>query len=241
MAFLDGLLVNVALPVMQRELSIDVGPAQWIIEAYLLLLSSLVLVGGALGDCFGRRRAFLAGVALFALASARCGAAPGARMGIGDARVVALLAAGGVGLVAFVLVERRAPSPMVPLDLFRWSPTFAGTNLLTLMLYGALGGRPLLSSAVRFDPGPALLADGGRRRALALRPAHLGDEPFARRHLGADWAASAARRRPAPSRRWPSGCSRARRSATPTGSPSCRASPSWASAWGSRSRRSPPP
>jgi MFS family permease len=75
MAFLDGSLVNVALPVMQRDLAMDTSTAQWVVEGYLLLLSSLVLVGGALGDRFGRRKAFLAGVLVFALASVGCGAA----------------------------------------------------------------------------------------------------------------------------------------------------------------------
>jgi EmrB/QacA subfamily drug resistance transporter len=76
MAFLDGTVVNVALPVMQRDLGITVDLVQWIVEAYALLLASLVLVGGALGDRLGRRRVFSAGAALFALASMGCGAAP---------------------------------------------------------------------------------------------------------------------------------------------------------------------
>lgn len=76
MAFLDGTVVNVALPVIQRDLHITTSDAQWIVEAYALFLASLVLVGGALGDRLGRKRVFLAGVVLFAIASALCGAAP---------------------------------------------------------------------------------------------------------------------------------------------------------------------
>ncbi len=76
MAFLDSTVVNVALPVMQRELGASVTVVQWIVEAYALFLAALVLVGGALGDRLGRRRVFLAGVALFALASIGCGASP---------------------------------------------------------------------------------------------------------------------------------------------------------------------
>ena len=76
MAFLDGTVVSVALPVMQRELSMSVGVAQWVVEAYALMLASLVLVGGALGDRLGRRRVYLTGVVLFAAASAACGLAP---------------------------------------------------------------------------------------------------------------------------------------------------------------------
>ena len=76
MAFIDGTVVNVALPAIQQDLNAGVGDAQWVVEAYALLLASLVLVGGALGDRFGRRRIFALGVALFAVTSAGCGAAP---------------------------------------------------------------------------------------------------------------------------------------------------------------------
>jgi len=78
MAFIDGTVVNVALPVIQRGLAAGMDAAQWIALAYALLLASLVLVGGALGDRFGRRRVFVAGVMVFAVASAACGLAPSA-------------------------------------------------------------------------------------------------------------------------------------------------------------------
>src|SRR6266481_444261 len=77
MAFVDGSVVNVALPVMQREIAATVDQMQWVVEAYALLLASLVLVGGALGDRLGRRRVFVAGVILFSVSSAACGLAPG--------------------------------------------------------------------------------------------------------------------------------------------------------------------
>ena len=80
MAFLDSTVVNVALPVMQRSLGATVGQLQWVVEAYALLLASLVLVGGALGDRLGRRAVFSTGVVMFAIASAACGAAPGIRL-----------------------------------------------------------------------------------------------------------------------------------------------------------------
>jgi len=76
MAFIDGTVVNVALPAVQRDLGAGAGDAEWVVEAYTLLLSSLLLVGGALGDRLGRRRVFIAGVVLFALTSAACGLAP---------------------------------------------------------------------------------------------------------------------------------------------------------------------
>ena len=71
--FIDSTVVNVALPVLQRELGTDIVGAQWIVEAYSLMLSALILVGGSLGDRFGRKRVFSFGLLLFALASAACG------------------------------------------------------------------------------------------------------------------------------------------------------------------------
>jgi EmrB/QacA subfamily drug resistance transporter len=76
LAFIDGTVVSVALPVMQRELAATAAQAQWVVEAYALFLSSLLLVGGALGDLFGRRRVFVIGTAIFAIASALCGLSP---------------------------------------------------------------------------------------------------------------------------------------------------------------------
>jgi EmrB/QacA subfamily drug resistance transporter len=78
MAFLDSTVVNVALPVMQRQLGITVDLAQWVVEAYSLFLASLVLVGGALGDHLGRKRVFSTGIVIFAAASVACGLAPSA-------------------------------------------------------------------------------------------------------------------------------------------------------------------
>src|ERR671932_340777 len=261
LAFIDGTVVNVALPALQRDLHATAADLLWVIEAYSLFLSSLILVGGSLGDHLGRRRIFAAGVALFTLASVGCGLAPGVTslvvaravqgvggalmvpgslaiisasfdedrrgqaigtwsgfttitsalgpvlggwliqhvswravffidvplgaltvalllwhvpesrdeelsggldwwgallvtlglaavvygfiesgtLGLGHPLVVASLAAGAVALGLFVTVEARSRAPMLPLSLFR-SRTFSGTNLLTLLLYGALGG-----------------------------------------------------------------------------------------------------
>jgi EmrB/QacA subfamily drug resistance transporter len=259
MAFVDMTIVNVSLPVIQSRLGASGTGAQWIVEAYALFLSSLILAGGALGDRLGRRRVFLTGVAIFALSSAACGLArdvaeliaaraiqgigaallvpnslailgasfpasergraigtwsaftsvasaigplfggwlvqsvswraaffvnlpiaaavaaismffvpesrnPDARSldvrgaslvtlglagatyslieaadrGFRDTRVLASLAVGALGLVAFVFEERRSPHPMVPPSLFRIRAFFAA-NLLTLFLYAALG------------------------------------------------------------------------------------------------------
>jgi EmrB/QacA subfamily drug resistance transporter len=261
MVFIDGSVVNVALPILQRDFGATAAQAQWVVEAYALFLSALILVGGALGDHFGRKRIFLIGTVLFAATSLGCALSPsigvliGARSaqgiagalltpaslaiisaaygdetargraigtwsgftaittafgpvlggwlvenaswrwvfiinlplavivvavalrgvpesrdeeagrldfvgaalatvglgalvfglieaparGWGNPLVLAGLIVGVVGLVAFVLAEAHLPSPMMPLGLFR-SPTFAGANLLTLLLYGAFGG-----------------------------------------------------------------------------------------------------
>jgi EmrB/QacA subfamily drug resistance transporter len=77
MSFIDATAVNVALPIIQRELDATSGQMQWVIEAYALFLAALILVGGSLGDLFGRRKLFVIGIAVFALASAACAAAPG--------------------------------------------------------------------------------------------------------------------------------------------------------------------
>jgi EmrB/QacA subfamily drug resistance transporter len=265
MAFIDGSVVNIALPAIQRDLAAGSGAAlsamQWVVNAYLLALGSLVLVGGSLGDRFGRRTIFALGIVIFMLASMACGLASGSPMliaarafqGVGAALLVpaslaiignvfdgeargkaigtwaawaaitgaagpvlggwlvdavswraiffmnvplaaatlylafyavpdsrdpdaprrldwlgALLTAAGLGavcygltlapelgwraasvwgptlaglalLAAFVVTQRRATAPMMPPELFR-SRDFTGTNLLTLLLYFALGG-----------------------------------------------------------------------------------------------------
>jgi EmrB/QacA subfamily drug resistance transporter len=252
MAFIDGTVVNVALPALQSALHATLADVQWVVESYALFLAALLLIGGSLGDRYGRRKIFVAGVVLFSAASAWCGLAPNIRQlivarglqGIGGALLVpgslalisanfsqkerghaigtwsgftsitaaigpvlggwftehgswrwvffinlpvglavlalalwkvpetrasaqaqqfdwpgGLLAALGFGGIVFALIESapvagavgsialiallyweaRAPTPMVPLRLFR-SSNFSGANLLTLFLYFALSG-----------------------------------------------------------------------------------------------------
>ena len=260
MAFIDGTVVNVALPQIQESLGATAVDAQWIVEAYALFLAALILVGGSLGDHYGRRRVFLLGIGIFTLASVACGLAltpgqliaaravqgvgaallvpgslsiigasfteenrgraigtwsgfsgittaigpvlggylvdnvswraafllnvplalavvlialrhvpesrdpdarrldiPGAVLatvglggivygliesslaGFGNATVVVSLLLGVLALAGFVVRERRAPEPMMPLSLFR-SRNFSGANLLTFLLYAGLGG-----------------------------------------------------------------------------------------------------
>jgi len=76
MAMLDGTVVNVALPAIGREFGAGVDGLQWTVSGYMLTLASLILLGGSLGDLFGRRRLFLIGVIWFAASSLLCGLAP---------------------------------------------------------------------------------------------------------------------------------------------------------------------
>jgi EmrB/QacA subfamily drug resistance transporter len=100
MAFIDGSVVNVALPAIQNDLAgsqgANLADMQWVINAYLLTLSSLVLVGGSLGDRFGRRSIFIIGIGFFAVASAACGFAPG------TASLIAARALQGAGAALLV-------------------------------------------------------------------------------------------------------------------------------------------
>lgn len=75
MAFIDGTVVNVALGALQQEFGATLVGVQWVVEAYALFLAALVLVGGSLGDLYGRRRVFAIGIVIFALASVACGLA----------------------------------------------------------------------------------------------------------------------------------------------------------------------
>jgi EmrB/QacA subfamily drug resistance transporter len=77
MAFIDSTALNVALPVIQSDLQASGSELLWVVNGYLLMLAALILVGGALGDEFGRKRVFMAGISLFMLSSLACGLAPG--------------------------------------------------------------------------------------------------------------------------------------------------------------------
>jgi EmrB/QacA subfamily drug resistance transporter len=103
MAFLDGTVVNVALPDIGRDLGASTSALQWILNGYLLTLASLILLGGSLGDRYGRRRVFVLGVWLFTAASLLCAVAPNAELLI-FARLIqgiggALLTPGSLALI----------------------------------------------------------------------------------------------------------------------------------------------
>jgi MFS family permease len=91
MAFIDGTVVNIALPRIGTSLSADAAGLQWVVNGYTLTLASFILLGGSLGDRFGRRRVYLIGVAWFATASLLCGLAPDIRL------LVAARALQGIG------------------------------------------------------------------------------------------------------------------------------------------------
>lgn len=103
MAMLDGTVVNIALPRIGEDLDAPLSSLQWTVNGYLLTLAGLILLGGGLGDRYGRRKVFVIGVVWFALASALCGAAPNsgvliaarALQGVGGA----LLTPGSLALV----------------------------------------------------------------------------------------------------------------------------------------------
>src|SRR5258706_11692191 len=107
MAFIDGSVVNIALPVLQATMGATIADVQWVVEAYTLFLAALMLTGGALGDRFGRKRIFLIGVALFTAGSIACGLAPNIRM-----------------LIAFRGVQGVGAALMVPGSLAIISATF---------------------------------------------------------------------------------------------------------------------
>src|SRR5437588_12010218 len=76
MVFIDGTVVNVALPALQANLNATVTDVQWVVEAYALFLAALLLLGGSLGDHFGRKRIYALGISLFVLSSIWCGLSP---------------------------------------------------------------------------------------------------------------------------------------------------------------------
>jgi EmrB/QacA subfamily drug resistance transporter len=135
MAFIDGTVVNVALPALQSALGATIAQVQWVVEAYALFLAALLLTGGALGDIYGRRKVFAAGVALFSVASAWCGLAPNIRhlilarglQGLGGA----LLVPGSLALISANFPKERRG---------RAIGTWSGFTSITAAIGPVLGG-----------------------------------------------------------------------------------------------------
>jgi EmrB/QacA subfamily drug resistance transporter len=135
MAFIDGTVVNVALPALQTNLNATIVDVQWVIEAYSLLLAALLLVGGSLGDHYGRRRVFMIGVTLFAAASVSCGLASNihqlivtrAAQGLG----AALLVPGSLAIISSSFAENERG---------RAIGTWSGFSAITTAIGPVIGG-----------------------------------------------------------------------------------------------------
>jgi len=135
MAFIDGTVVNVALPALQAHFHANLADVQWVVEAYALLLAAFLLVGGSLGDHYGRRRVFLIGIVLFAVASAWCGLARSihelvvarAAQGFG----AALLVPGSLALISSAFPEEERG---------RAIGTWSGFSAITAAIGPVLGG-----------------------------------------------------------------------------------------------------
>ena len=135
MVFIDGTVVNVALPALQSGLQATIADVQWVIESYALFLSALLLAGGSLGDLYGRRRIFAVGVVVFSMASAWCGASPNIEQLIA-AR--ALQGVGGALLVPGSLALISASFP--PEQRGRAIGTWSGFTSITAAVGPVLGG-----------------------------------------------------------------------------------------------------
>jgi len=134
-AFIDGTVINVALPALQAKLNASVVDVQWVIESYSLFLSALLLVGGSLGDRFGRRLIYTIGVAIFAFASIWCGLSPNVKQlifaraiqGIGGA----LLVPGSLAIISACFSEERRGKAI---------GTWSGFTAITTAIGPILGG-----------------------------------------------------------------------------------------------------
>jgi EmrB/QacA subfamily drug resistance transporter len=135
MVFIDGTVVNVALPALQANLNATAVDVQWVVESYALFLAALLLLGGSLGDHFGRRRIYGIGVVLFAAASIWCGLAPSigqlilarAVQGVGGA----LLVPGSLAIISASFPEEERG---------RAIGTWSGSTAITTALGPVMGG-----------------------------------------------------------------------------------------------------
>ncbi|HSE32674.1 MAG TPA: DHA2 family efflux MFS transporter permease subunit [Pyrinomonadaceae bacterium] len=135
MSFIDGTVVNVALPALQQNLNATATDVQWVVEAYALFLAALLLLGGSLGDLFGRRLIYAIGISVFALASLWCGLAPNVQQLI-IARAVqgiggALLVPGSLAIISASFAEE---------DRGQAIGTWSGSTAITTALGPVLGG-----------------------------------------------------------------------------------------------------
>ena len=135
MAFIDGTVVNVALPALQNAFHASIASVQWVVESYALMLAALLLVGGSLGDIMGRRKVYVLGVVVFAGASAWCGVARSVDMliwarsiqGIG----AALLVPGSLALITASFPEETRGQAI---------GTWSGLTAITAAIGPVIGG-----------------------------------------------------------------------------------------------------
>jgi EmrB/QacA subfamily drug resistance transporter len=135
LAFIDGTVVNVALPALQSGLGANIKQVQWVVESYALFLAALLLIGGSLGDIYSRRKIFLAGVILFTAASIACGL---------SSNIVALIAARGVqGVGAALLIPNSLAlisTSFSPEERGRAIGTWSGFSAITASIGPVAGG-----------------------------------------------------------------------------------------------------
>jgi len=173
MAFLDGTVVNVAVPAIGRDFHASTSSLQWILSGYLLALASLILLGGSLGDRFGRRRVFAIGVGVFSAASLLCALAPGAGWLVA-ARLVqgvggALLTPGSLAMIeASVRREDRARA------IGAWSGMTGVATALGPLLGGYLIGAVSWRAAFLINVPLGVLVVWAARRVPETRDVQMG-------------------------------------------------------------------
>lgn len=132
---IDGTAVNVVLPILQRDLHADAATVQWIVEGYALFLSALILIGGALGDVFGRRRLFVVGTGIFALSSIGCA------FSTNGAQLIAARCLQGVG-AALLVPESLAliSAQFEPRERAKAIGTWSAFSAISIAIGPVLGG-----------------------------------------------------------------------------------------------------
>jgi EmrB/QacA subfamily drug resistance transporter len=135
MAFIDGSALNTALPAIQADLSASGAELLWIVNAYLLMLAALVLIGGSLGDHLGRKRVFTAGISIFLLGSLACGLAPGTGWLIGFRMLQGI---GGALMIPGSLAIINAYFP--PIQRGQAIGTWSGVTTIVTVAGPVLGG-----------------------------------------------------------------------------------------------------
>ena len=135
MIMLDNTIVNVALPSIQRSLHMSISSLEWIVTAYALTFAALLITGGKLGDLYGRRRMFMAGLVIFTAASLACGLAPSAGFLIG-ARAVQGVGAALMNPATLSIISATFP----PKERGQAIGIWAGVSALALAIGPLLGG-----------------------------------------------------------------------------------------------------